>query len=141
MTLSATLTSQTIDKMVSHQNDVGTIRATFIFETGDGHAEQTITMANLNGFIEAFSANISSVTANPTVDISFTDANSAVLHDETGLADGTIHSKDASDFDKIPVDGNITLGVDPSADAGGSGQTLTIIVDVKVTRGKGGIGR
>lgn len=138
MTVSAVLTSETVSKFISHATDVGKIRGTFIWETSDGHAAQTLTFANMDAILEAMTINISAVTDNPTVNITVTDENSGVMITLNTLADGTVHYKDEGDFGRIPVGGDIVLSVDPSADPGGSNQTLTVIVDTKFTRARGG---
>ena len=104
--------------------------------TGDGHAAQTAT-AYVNGIIERIDIIISSVTGNPTVNVSWADLNSVVLLPAmSSLADGTKHIKyglsnkgtQDADFNPVPHCGNITVTADPSADPGGTGQTLTVDV-------------
>lgn len=104
--------------------------------TGAGHAAQTATVY-VNGIIERVDIIISSVTDNPTVNISWADLNSVVLLPAMNtLADGTKHIKyglsnkatQDADFNPVPHCGNITVTADPSADAGGSAQTLTVDV-------------
>ena len=103
--------------------------------TGEGHAAQTATFNGAIMLIERVDVLISSVTANPTVTITWADENGVVILVGTNfatLADGTNHlflsTKATADFDAIPVNNDITITVDPSADAGGAGQTLTVDV-------------
>jgi hypothetical protein len=105
-------------------------KGTFVWQTGDGHAAQTLTLSGIVGALENVIAVISEVTGNPTVNITISDENSATLASFSALADGTVHVKQyPTDFDSILVaGGDITISVDPSADAGGAGQTLTVAV-------------
>jgi hypothetical protein len=107
--------------------------------TSGGHAAATHKWNHCDGLIVGFHAIISGVTGNPTVTITFRDQNSVpVIPDAVGnaLADGTIHVKYAlsnknsqdADFNPSPVQGPITISIDPSADPGGSAQTLTVTV-------------
>lgn len=106
------------------------------WETGDLHAAQTKTLADIEGIIERIDIIISSVTDNPTVNLTITDENGCQIVAFTSLADGTKHVKYAlskgatdSDFNPIPVNNTtLTLSVDPSADPGGTGQELTVDV-------------
>jgi hypothetical protein len=104
--------------------------------TDAGHAAQTTT-TSLNGVVYRIDIIISEVTGNPTVNVSFANQNSVVcLPAFNTLADGTKHFKNAlvnsitssADFDPVAVADTITVTVDPSADAGGSAQTLTVDV-------------
>jgi hypothetical protein len=110
-------------------------KATFIWQTDDGHAAQSITFPKVNGVILQTVVSISSVTANPTVSITIDDELSAAIIADTilaTLADGTVHVKQApTDFDEACVNGDVIVTVDPSADAGGSAQTLTVVVSIK----------
>ena len=102
------------------------------WDTGDGHAAKTNTLKVVNGIIRRVDIIISSVQANPTVDVTITDENSCSLITFNTLTDGTRHVKlstsDATDFDAIPVSNDLTVSIDPSADPGGSGQELTVDV-------------
>ncbi len=108
-------------------------RATFTWATGDGHAAQTVTIAGLNGLIQGVVISISEVTGNPTVNVTLADDLSGQIGSFATLADGTVHIKDSSDFDNIPVACNVVISVDPSADPGGVTQTLTVIVELRGT--------
>ena len=104
--------------------------------TGDGHAAKTATLANVNMLIERIDVIISSVTANPTVNVVITDGNSVEVVDKTNLttlADGTNHillsTKATPDFAASPIaDDTLTVSIDPSADPGGAAQILTVDV-------------
>jgi hypothetical protein len=106
--------------------------------TGDGHAAQTATLRNLMGLITRIDIVISEVTDNPTVTVAFADsAGLAIIPSFATLADGTHHVKLArsnkstpdADFNPLPVcQETLTATVDPSADPGGSAQTLTVDV-------------
>lgn len=102
------------------------------WETGEGHAALTAELANIQGIIKRIDVLISEVTDNPTVDVTITDENSCTLVTLSTLADGTKHVKlatsDSTDFDAIPVCNTLTASIDPSADPGGSAQTLTVTV-------------
>ena len=81
-----------------------------------------------------------SLGANPTVAVTFRDQNSCIVIPDAlcaALADGTNHIllsrsyKSTLDGDFNPVflcDSDITVSMDPSADAGGEAQTLTVDV-------------
>ncbi|MHC4622260.1 MAG: hypothetical protein ACYTEQ_31385 [Planctomycetota bacterium] len=114
--------------------------------TSEGHAAQTTDLKKVSGVIKAVRIAISSVTANPTVSVTLTDITesglaAATLATFSGLADGTLHvkfseshknSQDA-DFNPIPCyENDLRISVDPSADPGGSGQTLTVTVTLYV---------
>lgn len=108
-------------------------KATFVWQTDDGHAAQSVTLNNLSGVLENIIAVITEVTGNPTVNITLKDENGASILADTvlaTLADATTHVKRfPSDFDSVILPGSaLTLSVDPSADAGGVGQTLTVTV-------------
>lgn len=106
------------------------------WDTGDGHDAATATLYGLNGLVERIDLVASEVTANPTFSATLTGANDVQLATFTNLADGTNHIKLAntlgatdSDFQAFPlVDEDVTVSIDPSADPGGSDQTLTIDV-------------
>ena len=105
------------------------------WDTGDGHAAQTATIYDMNLLVERVDVLISSVTANPTVNVSFADENSVAVIDPTSfttLADGTNHillaTNSTQDFSAVAINNALTITVDPSADAGGSSQTLTVDV-------------
>lgn len=104
---------------------------TYVWETGDGHDEQELTINNLNGIVEAVTINASTLTTAPTLTLNLTDAHSGVACSLTALAVGTVHYKDADDFKPIPIAGELTIGIDPSADIAGTAQTLTVIVAIK----------
>ncbi len=104
--------------------------------TGAGHAARTTT-ATVNGTVLRIDIIISEVTANPTVNVSYADHNSVVcLPAMNALADATKHFKNAmvnsisasADFNPVAVCGDITITIDPSADPGGTAQTLTVDV-------------
>jgi hypothetical protein len=111
-------------------------KGTFIWQTGDGHAAQTLTLRNLIGALENVVVAITAVTGNPTVNVTLTGPEGEVLLSLEALADGTVHFKAyPTDFDSILLaGGDVTLSVDPSADAAGEAQTLTVEV---VLRGLG----
>lgn len=106
-------------------------RVRFVWQTGDGHAVQNHVLQNpVAGAMENVIVAISEVTGNPTVNVTLTDENGAVLLSLEGLADGTVHVLQyPTNFDSILLAGGpLTLSVDPSADAGGVAQTLTVTV-------------
>jgi len=93
-------------------------------------------LTDIEGTIERVDIIISSVTGNPTTDITITDENDSVPISFSTLADGTNYvkfglSKGATDcdFNATPVNNStLTLSATPSADAGGTAQTLTVDV-------------
>lgn len=103
--------------------------------TGAGHTAQTDSKI-VNGTIKRVDVLISSVTDNPTVNVTITDQNSVEVISLSTLADGTKHMKLAeshkatqdADFNPVPVNGTLTVSIDPSADPGGTSQTLTVDV-------------
>jgi hypothetical protein len=107
--------------------------------TGAGHAALTDSIGDINGKIVRVNVTLSSVTDNPTANVSITDARGATLISASSLADGTAHvllaeshkaTQDAG-FNPVPcVAETLTVSVDPSADAGGEAQTLTADVDL-----------
>jgi len=106
-------------------------KCTFVWQTGDEHAAQSITLANLLGALENVIVVISGVTGNPTVTVTLTDAaTGAALVTLSAMADGTVHFKQyPNDFYSVLLaGGDVELTVDPSADAGGEAQTLTVEV-------------
>ena len=110
--------------------------------TGEGHAEKS-RVVELNGTIVGLTVPISSVTDNPTVKLTFRDADSCIIIPDTAfatLADGTNHiffflseqgTQDATE-NPVPVSGSVTVAIDPSADPGGADQTLTVKVRIFV---------
>ncbi len=109
--------------------------------TGELHAAQTADLNGVNGILHKIEIKISSVTANPTVNVTLSDINDTdhvtTLETFSTLADGTLHiyhrlSKEWN-ADK-DIDGHVfcwddlRISVDPSADPGGSGQTLDVDV-------------
>lgn len=107
--------------------------AQLTWATGAGHAAQTTALKDIEGIIVRVDIIISSVTGNPTTNFTITDEDSVVILTLSTLADGTKHMKlatsDSTDFDALPVaNSTLTLSADPSADAGGSAETLTIDV-------------
>lgn len=105
--------------------------------TGAGHAEKTESV-EINGLVEQICIRISSVTANPTVTITVDDDNGNELFNSGALADGTNHvlrmanleDHDDTNYPAFLCAGAMTVGIDPSADAGGVNQTLTVDIDI-----------
>lgn len=112
--------------------------ATLDWVTGEGHAAKTASIEHFTGLCTRIDIVISEVTGNPTVNVSFTDADGvAILPAFNALADGTHHVKLAvshkavqdADFNPIPFcEDTLTVSVDPSADPGGVAQTLTVSI-------------
>lgn len=106
--------------------------------TGDGHGAKTATLPRVTGKCTRVDVVISSVTGNPTVGVTITDTtNSGTYITLAALADGTHHVKLAdshkgtpdADFNAVAFCNNaLTVSIDPSADAGGAAQTLTVDV-------------
>ena len=109
--------------------------------TGEGHAAQTADIFRVTGNLRKIEVKISSVTGNPTSDVTLSDISDTDFVTElialSTLADGTLHiyhsrSKEYDadkDIDETFFNLNdLRISVDPSADAGGSAQTLTVKV-------------
>jgi hypothetical protein len=106
--------------------------------TGAGHDAQTGTIPKITGTLVRIDMRISEVTGDPNVVLLVTDSNSNTVFTSTKddntktvyLARSHKGTQDA-DFNPIPMwDETITVSLNPDADAGGSGQTLTVVVDV-----------
>jgi len=101
--------------------------------TGAGHTEQTEELAMV-GLVKMICIRISSVTGNPTATITFDDAQGNEIYNSGAIADGTNYVYTRTEFlptaDDFVVAGQVTVGVDPSADAGGVAQTLTVNIDI-----------
>ena len=94
--------------------------------TGAGHAAQTETM-KINGTITRIILKASSVTDDPDVTLTLTEGElSATIFDSGAKDDGATYVFDTA----LDVAGTTTISVDPSADAGGAAQTLTVNVTV-----------
>ena len=109
--------------------------------TSEGHAEKTGITGEVFGTIVGLTIPISEVTGNPTVKVTFRDADECIIIPDAAfatLADGTKHiffflseqgTQNATE-NPVPVVGKLTVTIDPSADAGGSGETLTVKVRI-----------
>lgn len=113
------------------------------WDTGDGHTAQTTTVYNMSMLVERVDVIISSVTGDPNVTLSFADENVMTIisaSNFTDLDDGTSYLKtglsSSPDFTPVPVMGDVTITVDPSADPGGVAQTLTVDI---IFYGPGGL--
>lgn len=107
--------------------------------TGEGHAVKSHTTGNRFGLIVGVGITISSVTGAPNSAITFRDADgqtiipdalcAVVAHNTKTFLLALSHKavQDAN-FNPAPVSGPITVAIDPSADAGGAAQTLTVKV-------------
>ena len=112
-----------------------------MWATGDGHAAKSQITGEANGTIVGLTIPISSVTDDPTVAVTFRDADDCVIIPDAAfatLADGTKHiffflseqgTQNATE-NPVPVKGPLTVSIDPSADPGGSAQTLTVTVRI-----------
>lgn len=109
--------------------------------TGEGHDAKSQVTGEANGTIVGLTIPISSVTDNPTVKVTFRDADGCIIIPDAAFAsltDGTNHiffflseqgTQDATE-NPVAVKGKLTVEIDPSADAGGSAQTLTVTVRI-----------
>lgn len=109
--------------------------------TGEGNAAKTQVTAGIQGTVVGLTIIISSVTDNPTVAVTFRDADGCIIIPDAAFAaltDGTSHiffflseqgTQDATE-NPVPVMGPVTVSITPSADAGGSAQTLTVKVRI-----------
>ena len=116
--------------------------------TGEGHAAKSQETGEANGTIVGLTIPISSVTDNPTVKVTFRDADGCIIIPDAAfatLADGTNHiffflseqgTQDATE-NPVPVRGRLTVEIDPSADPGGVDQTLSVKVRIFVRQDYG----
>jgi len=113
--------------------------------TGEGHTAQTADLEAVNGILHAIEIKISSVTDNPTVNVTLSNITDTdfvtTLETFSTLADGTLHIylRNSKEYDADKdIDGhvfcydNLRISVDPSADPGGSAQTLAVDVTLKL---------
>jgi hypothetical protein len=133
-------TSATLDGFYDNRNaeknikPVWNAQATFVWQTGDGHAAQQVDVPFINGTIKQVVVNASSVTDNPTLTVSLQGDQSETLYSVGSLADGTVHCKKPGDTgfgDIVVCEDALSIIVDPSADPGGTSQTLTVVVVIK----------
>jgi len=109
--------------------------------TDEGHTAQTTDIKRVTGNLRKIEVKVSSVTDNPTVDVTLSDISDTDFVTElialSTLADGTLHvfnsrSKEFvadADIDEMFFNLNdLRISVDPSADPGGVAQTLTVNV-------------
>jgi len=109
--------------------------------TGEGHTAQTADIFRVTGNLRKIEVKISSVTGDPTSNVTLSDISDTDFVTElialSTLADGTLHvfhsrSKEYDadkDIDEMFFNLNdLRISVDPSADPGGSAQTLTVKV-------------
>ncbi|MCK9598585.1 MAG: hypothetical protein M0R06_06050 [Sphaerochaeta sp.] len=116
-----------------------TITKTWI--TGAGHAAETQVIGGVSGKLVGVRMWVSEVTGDPDVTVTITDEadltlfSSGAKNDATNYRFGTESEKATQDADFDPtyfVNEALTVSIDPSADAGGTAQTLTVIVDVYI---------
>lgn len=109
--------------------------------TGAGHAAQTFTIPAQTGKLVEVGVQVSEVTGDPDVTVTITDGNSVTLFSSGAKDDAanyrfrTESNKASPDADFNPsyfVAETLTVSIDPSADAGGAAQTLTVTVDVYI---------
>lgn len=111
--------------------------------TDEGHAAQTADLPYVTGILHVLDIKISSVTGNPTVNVTLTDRTDTSitlqLESFSTLADGTLHRYlvNSKEFDAdhdidghVFVGNNLRISVDPSADPGGAAQTLEVDVSL-----------
>lgn len=116
--------------------------------TDEEHDAQTADLEGVNGILHMIEIKITSVTDNPSVDVTLSDITEVdvnvsetdfdtTLETFSTLADGTLHKflRMSKEYDaNKEIDGhvfcwnNLRISVDPSADPGGSGQTLAVDV-------------
>lgn len=115
--------------------------ATLDWITDEGHAAQTNDISDVTGILHAIEIKISEVTANPTCEVTLSDITDTdfvtTLETFSTLADGTLHKylRNSKEYDADKdIDGHVfcyndlRITVDPSADPGGSAQTLEVDV-------------
>lgn len=109
--------------------------------TGEGSTAKSQTTGEANGTIVGLTIPISEVTDNPTVAVTFRDADGCIIIPDAAfatLADDTKHifyflseqgTQNATE-NPVAVRGPLTVEIDPSADPGGVAQTLTVKVRI-----------
>ena len=97
--------------------------------TGDGHAEQSETVA-INGILEKVILKASSVTGDPDVTLTIDDGGDNEIFNSEAKDDGATYTFSVYE----PISGIMKIAVDPSADAGGSSQTLTVVITLRGVR-------
>ena len=115
--------------------------STLDWVTDEGHAAQTADIKTVSGILHVIEIKISEVTDNPTVTVTLSDITDTdfvtTLETFSTLADGTLHKffVNSKEYDADhDIDGHVfclndlRISVDPSADPGGSGQTLEVDV-------------
>jgi hypothetical protein len=109
--------------------------------TSAGHAAQTQVLGKVTGKLIAVGMQVSAVTGDPDVTVAITDAadlslfNSGAQNDGANYRFGTESNKASPDADFNPsyvVSEDLTVSIEPDADAGGDAQTLTVTVDVYI---------
>ncbi len=97
--------------------------------TGDGHAEQSETVA-INGILEKVILKASSVTGDPDVTLTIDDGGDNEIFNSEAKDDGATYTFSVYE----PISGIMKIAVDPSADPGGSSQTLTVVITLRGVR-------
>ena len=97
--------------------------------TGDGHAEQSETVA-INGILEKVILKASSVTGDPDVTLTIDDGGDNEIFNSGAKDDGATYTFSVYE----PIGGIMKIAVDPSADPGGSSQTLTVVITLRGVR-------
>ena len=111
------------------------------WDTSEGHAEKTGITGEVFGTIVGLTVIVSGVTGNPTIKLTFRDADDCIIIPDAAfatLADDTSHiffflseqgTQNATE-NPVAVVGKLTVTIDPTADAGGSDETLTVKVRI-----------
>ncbi len=97
--------------------------------TGDGHAEQSETVA-INGILQKIILKASSVTGDPDVTLTIDDGGDNEIFNSGAKDDGATYTFSVYE----PISGIMKIAVDPSADPGGSSQTLTVVITLRGVR-------
>ncbi len=97
--------------------------------TGDEHAEQSQTVP-INGILQKIILKASSVTGNPTVTLTIDDNGDNEIFTSGAKADGATYTFSVYES----ISGIMKIAVDPSADPGGSSQTLTVVITLRGVR-------
>ncbi len=99
------------------------------WSTGDGHAEQSEPVV-INGVLQKIILKVSGVTGDPDVTLTIDDNGDNEIFNSGAQDDNDTYTFSVHE----PVSGTIDIAVDPSADAGGSGQTLTVVTTLRGVR-------
>ncbi len=124
MAVTSTLENKPFDDAVVWEKVI-----TQTWATGDAHDEQSETVA-INGILEKVILKVSSVTGDPDVTLTIDDGGDNEIFNSGAKNDGATYTFSVYE----PISGIMKIAVDPSADPGGSSQTLTVVITLRGVR-------